>query len=128
MSVNSKRMLERIKRHLDILGVPATNDDVNVVVDNLTISAVDASIQSPMGGVDGNVSPYLGIGIVAPHKLKIKGDAGQNTIAAIMTSALRLQILKIVGDFSCNVIIEAGDTATQLAEIRGNVDLPMMGQ
>jgi hypothetical protein len=126
---NKRAVLDKISRNLAQESIANTRDSSNnVLVDSLVVSYVDASIQSPMGGVDGSVSPFLGIGIAAPGKLKIKGAAGQNTIAAIMTSQLRLQVLKAVGDIGNNVIIEAGDTATQLAEIRAHADLNMMGQ
>lgn len=128
---NKRAILNKISRNLDMLGIANTNSGTSITVtgaDSQVVSYVDASIASPMGGVDGQTSPFLGIGVANPGKLKIKGKAGDNTIAAIFASQADLQLLKVVGDIGNNVIIEAGDTSSQLAEIRAHADLQMMGQ
>jgi hypothetical protein len=85
----------------------------------LTVTYVLKQIQSPMGGVDPTVSPYLGIGIAAPGSLQIKGAAGQNTIAAIFTDAGSIELMVELAGYGNDLIIQAGDSTTQLARIRG---------
>lgn len=125
---NPVQVLDKIKRNLDAVGVAATRNVSSVTAAGLTISYVDASIQSPMGGVDGNSSPFLGIGIGNPGSIKIKGAAGENTIAAIFVAASDLAVLACCTRFANDVVVEAGDTATQLARIAGHADLIGMGQ
>jgi len=120
--------MEKINRNINILNIPTTFDGLSITVDSVVVSYVDAQIQLPMGGIDSSVSPYLGIGISAPGYLKIKGAAGQNTFAAIFISALRMQIFKIVGDIGNDIIVEAGDTTTELGRIKANVDFVSLGQ
>lgn len=128
---NKRAVLNKISRNLDMLNIANADSGTSVLVSGANgqlVTYVDASLASPMGGVDGTISPFLGLGVANPGKLKIKGAAGQNSIATIFSTSTDLQLLKIVGDIGNNVIIEAGDTTTQLAEIRAHVDLGMMGQ
>jgi hypothetical protein len=125
--MNSVQILNKIKRNLDMLGITATRNATSITVDNATISCVDASIQSPMGGVSGATSPFLGMGIVAPGQIKIKGNAGETSVSLVISSELRAKVLAVVCAFANDVVIEDGDSTTQLALIPGNVDLKMMG-
>jgi len=126
--MNKVQILNKIARDLGQLQITAVQGAGFVTVDNLVISTVDAQIQTPMGGIDGSVSPFLGMGIASPGQLKLKGAAGQNTLAAIFTSALRMQVLALMAGFANDIVIEAGDTTAQLAYIRGHADLLGMGQ
>ena len=125
---NPVQILAKIKRNLDAVGVAATLNSSSVTAAGLTISYVAASLQSPMGGVDGGSSPFLGMGIVAPGTLKIKGAAGENTIAGIFVSASDLAVLACCTRFANDVVVEAGDTTTELARLAGHPDLKMMGE
>ncbi len=125
---NSVQVLDKIKRNLDAVGVAATRNSTSVTAAGLTISYVDAAIESPLGGVNGNASPFLGIGIANPGSIKIKGAAGENTIAAIFVAAADLAVLACCTRFANDVTVEAGDTATELARLAGHPDLKMMGQ
>ena len=120
--MNKQAILKKIKRNLDMLQISATLDTASITVNGLTIACVDASIASPMGGIDGTVSPFLGIGVAAPGKISIKGAAGENTVVEIMTSELRLKVLSLCLAFANNVVILDGDTSAQVAEIPGHVD------
>jgi hypothetical protein len=125
------QILDKLARNLQQMGVSATRGATSVDVASAnvgSISLVDASVQSPMGGVDGSVSPFLGIGIAAPCKIKIKGAAGKNTLAAILASETDAKILAACSRPANNILVEAGDSATQLAEIPGHPDLLGMGQ
>lgn len=124
---NSAQILNKIARNLGQEGLAFTQGASSVSVGNVVITYVPASIQSPMGGVDGSVSPFLGIGVANPGKIQLKGTAGLNTIAAIFTSATELKALSLATAFANNVIVQAGDTTAQLAEIPGMVDLLAMG-
>jgi len=110
-----------------MLKISATQDATSITVDTAVISCVDAAIQAPMGGVNGAVSPFLGIGVAAPGQIKLKGAAGENTVAAIVDSELRAIVLSLLVAFANDVVIEAGDATTQLALIPGSVDLQVMG-
>jgi len=125
--MNKTQILNKIKRNLDMLKISATQDATSITVDTAVISCVDAAIQAPMGGVNGAVSPFLGIGVAAPGQIKLKGAAGENTVAAIIDSELRAIILSLLVAFANDVVIEAGDATTQLALIPGSVDLQVMG-
>lgn len=125
--MNKTQILNKIKRNLDMLKISATQDATSITVDTAVISCVDAAIQAPMGGVNGAVSPFLGIGVAAPGQIKLKGAAGENTVAAIVDSELRAIVLSLLVAFANDVVIEAGDATTQLALIPGSVDLQVMG-
>jgi len=125
-----EQILDKIKRNLDQLGIAATRNanDVTLDASSRVISYQDSDIKKPMGGVDPQVSPFLGIGVANPGQLKMKGDAGENTIAAIMTDADTLRAWAVMGNFANDKILEAGDSAAELARIEGQEDLAGMGQ
>lgn len=125
---NPVQVLDKIKRNLDAVGVPATRNATSVTAAGLTISYVDASIQSPMGGLSDTSPPFLGIGIGNPGTIKIKGAATENTIAGIFVNAADLAVLACCTRFANDVIVEAGDTTAELARLAGHPDLKMMGQ
>ena len=124
------QILDKIKRNLDVLGIAATRntDDVTLDVDSRIISYVDSDIKKPMGGIDPQVSPFLGIGVANPGQLKMKGAGGQNTIAAIMTTEDTLRAWAVMGNFANDKVLEAGDTTSELARVEGQEDLQGMGQ
>jgi hypothetical protein len=124
---NSVQILDKIKRNLDAVGVAATRNGTSVTAAGLTISYVDAAIQSPMGGVDGGSSPFLGIGVANPGVIKIKGATGENTIAGMFVNASDLAVLACCVRFANDVQIEGGD-GTDLGRLAGHPDLKAMGQ
>jgi len=133
---NKEAMLDKIARNLLQRGLPAASvvrDATSVKVtktggDVLTISYVDKAVQSPMGGVNANVSPYLGIGIAAPGALKVKGALAEITIAAVLDTKEALQVMAVVTSFANDVIVESGAvTDDELARIRGIADAIGMG-
>lgn len=124
---NKEAMLDKIARNLKQRGLAeskvvrlASSIEVEKTGgDKLTISYVDKSVQSPMGGVSPASSPYLGIGVAAPGSLKLKGAAAENTIAAIVDTAEALQVLAELAGFGNDIIVEAGGSTTELARLRG---------
>jgi hypothetical protein len=126
---NGKFILNKIARNLEQYGlVVARGSADQVLVAGLVVSYVDASIQSPMGGVSDASSPFLGIGIANPGKLKIKGAAGENAIADIFVDAADLNVLAVVARFANDVVVEAGDSAAELAVLRGHPDMLNVGE
>jgi hypothetical protein len=125
----SQAILDKIKRNLDMLKIPATRQAASVTLSNSNrvISYVEHDMESPMGGVDGNVTPFLGLGKGSPGKIKLKGAAGENTVAAIVDDAETLRVLGVLGGFANSKLVEAAN-GTVLAEIEGHVDLLVMGQ
>jgi hypothetical protein len=132
---NKEAMLDKIARNLKQRGLAesvvvrgATSVSVTKTGgDVLTISYVDKSVQSPMGGVSASAAPYLGIGIAAPGSLKVKGAAAETTIAAIVDTTEALQVLAVLSGFGNDVIIESGASTAELARIAGTSDLLGMG-
>lgn len=125
---NPAQVLDKIKRNLDSVGVAATRTNSSVTAAGLTITYVDADLQAPLGGVNGAASPFLGIGVANPGTIKIKGAAGENTIAGIFVAAADLAVLACCTRFANDVVVEAGDTTAELARLAGHPDLRMMGQ
>lgn len=127
-----KHILDKMARNLEMLGLTVTRSGVNVIVDNgsndLTLSYVDAVIMSPMGGISDAVSPYLGIGIANPGKLKIKSSStASDSIADVLDSVTAAKVFHTVAALCNNIILENSD-ATFSAEIRGHVDMIGVGQ
>ena len=125
-----EQILDKIKRNLDQLGIDASRnqDDVTLDASSRIISYVDSDLKKPMGGVDPQQSPLLGIGIANPGQLNMKGDGGENTIAAILDDEDTLRAWGVMGNFANDKVLEAGDTTAQLARVEGHEDLPGMGQ
>lgn len=129
---NKSQILAKIARNMGQRGLTAevVGETVEVTKtggDILTVSYVDASIQSPMGGVDDSSSPFLGIGIANPGKIKIKGEAGETTIADIMDTAEALSLMSEVSGYANDIIVESGDDTTELARIHGHAHLVSLG-
>ena len=132
---NKDAVLDKIARNLKQRGIPAASiargaSTVSVTKtggDVLTISYVDKSVQSPMGGVSPASSPYLGIGVAAPGALKVKGAAAETTIAAVLDTVEALQVMAELTGFGNDVIVESGGSTAELARIRGIADAQGMG-
>jgi hypothetical protein len=135
---NKEQILDKIARSMKLKGHSAERvgesvELVKVGGDVLTVSYVDASFKTtsgalaPMGGIDSSVSPFLGIGVGNPGKIKIKGEAGETSIALIMDTAEALDLLNVVSGFANDIIIEDGDSSNELARLSGHADLVGMG-
>jgi hypothetical protein len=129
--MNKSQILAKIARNAKQIGLTVNSESATAVViengsNDLTISCIDASIQSPMGGVDGSVSPFLGMGVAAPGKIKIKGASG-STYAATIDTLIAAKVLSLCTRFGNNVVIESSDAAFS-GEIAGHPDLVGMGQ
>ena len=127
------QLMAKIARNASQLGLTVLSQTGSaVVIDNasndLTVSYVAASIDAPMGGVDGSASPFLGLGVVSPGKLKIKSSStAADTIGDVLDSLVAAKVLHMLGGFANNVLLENSD-ATFTAELRGDVDNLGLGQ
>lgn len=125
---NKKQVLDKIARNAAQMGltVNSRGSANEVVIENgsndLTVSYVDASIQSPMGGVDGSSSPFLGIGIGNPGKIKIKSAISTNdNMSDIIDSAVAAQVLAMCAWHANDILLENSDAAFS-ASLRGSAD------
>ncbi len=125
---NSVAILNKLSRNLSMLGLTNTREATTVTCSGLIISYTDAVVAGPMGGVSAASSPYLGIGIAAPGTIKIKGASGETTVAGMFDSATNLKVLTTVVGFGNEVVIESGDSTTELARLNPSVDFQGMGQ
>lgn len=127
--MNTKQILAKISRNLTVLGIANTADASSVTISTgAIISTIDADIAKPLGGIDPSASPFLGIGVANPGKIRFKGAAGDNTLAAIFTTETDFIALRLCCQFANDVSIEAGDTATTLASLPGDPDARNLGQ
>lgn len=93
----------------------------------ITVSYVVKNTQSPMGGVDGTISPFLGIGIAAPGTLQMQGASGDTTVAAIMTDSAALELWYELAGYDNSLVLMSGDGTTVLATVRGSESVLGLG-
>ena len=128
---NSKQILAKIARDAAMIGLTVNSQSQSeVVIENggndLRVSCVAASIDAPMGGVDPSVSPFLGIGVANPVKIKVKGSAGA-TFALTIDTLIAAKVLALAAGFANDIQI-SGSGDQDLGVIRGHADLIGMGQ
>ena len=98
---NRVQILDKIERNCKQLGIATSrSDSATLVAGGITITYLDASIQAPMGGVDGSVSPFLGIGVANPGKLNFSINP---------TTLIHLQVLRVACGHANNVVIPLGE-------------------
>lgn len=130
---NTAALLNKIARNAAQLGLTVnSNTGAAVVIDNssndLTITCVDASIDAPMGGVANTGAPYLGIGVAAPCKIKVKSaSTAADDFSDVIDSLVAAKVLHMLGGFANNILLENSD-ASYTAELRGDVDNLGLGQ
>lgn len=127
------QIMAKIARNAAQLGLTVNSQTASAVViengsNDLTVSYVAASIDAPMGGVDGSASPFLGMGVANPGKLKLKSSStAADAISDVIDSVVAAKVLHMLGGFANSVVLENSD-ATFSAELRGDVDMVGMGQ
>lgn len=131
---NSKQILQKMARNAKMLGLTVNSESQTAVViengsNDLTISYVDASFSpSVVGGVDSSVSPFLGIGVGNPGKVRIKSAINTaGTMADIIDSAVAAKVLAMVAALANDIRLENSD-ASASADIRGHSDIIGLGQ
>ena len=128
-----KHVLNKIARNLEIQGESVSRgSEGQVVVANgsadITISYVDASFSpTMMGGVDGTVSPFLGIGIGNPGKLALR-VASADALADVLATEKAIKAFAVCAGFANNIQLLRDDTGAVVAEVRGHSDLLGMGE
>jgi hypothetical protein len=141
---NIQAMMNKIARDLMIQGLTVSaqgyvNGVANVQVtdggNTLWISYAAAVFNpSQVGGIDGTVSPFLGIGTANPGQLTLQNSAG-TTVPTVIDSATAAQVLAALAGRANDIIICNNTTlgnptpsTDTLAYIRGSSDLLGQGQ
>lgn len=129
---NKQHLLDKLARQFKFMGLTYSQGQSSILVENgandLTVSLVDFEGISPMIGIDGSVSPYLGIGIAAPNTLKIKSASTvADSIADVIDSVVAAKVLCVLAGFANDIILENVD-ATFSARIPGLADQNGLGQ
>ena len=130
---NSAAILQKLARNAKMLGLTVNSESRTAVViengsNDLTISYVDASFSpAVVGGVDSTVSPYLGIGVGNPGKIRIAGATATATVAASIDSVVALKVLAMCCALANDIQI-TNNAGASVAELRGHSDLLGMGQ
>jgi hypothetical protein len=119
--MNKVQILNKIKRNLDQRGISAVRGVDDVVAAGATITCVDAEIQSPMGGSNGSVSPFLGMGIANPGKIQVEVV----DVTAMDLSGDIIAVLREVFGFANDVVLTDGVVSV---DVRAMADLVGMGQ
>jgi hypothetical protein len=131
---NSKQVLAKLARNARQVGLTVNSESQSAVViengsNDLTISYVDASYTpSVVGGVDSSASPFLGIGVGNPGKIKIKSAVNAaGDMTDILDSEVAAKVLALCAAMANDLRLENSD-ASASADIRGHSDLLGMGQ
>lgn len=131
---NSAAILHKLARNAKMLGMTVNSESQSAVViengsNDLTISYVDASFSpSVVGGVDSSVSPYLGIGVGNPGKIKIKSAIStSDNMSDIVDSEVAARVLAMCAALANDIVLENSDAAFT-ASIRGHSDIIGLGQ
>ena len=136
---NEISVLNKIARNLEQLGETVTRSGNNVVIENgandLTISYDAATIQSPEGGVLDTCSPFLGIGIGNPGKIRMEGADECNcdceTIGTLFDTAIVVRVFHVISGHANHIIVAkpngGGGAALADTEILGSVDMVGLG-
>ena len=130
---NSKQIMQKLARNAKMLGLTVNSESQSAVViengaNDLTISYADASFSpAVVGGVDSSVSPFLGIGVGNPGKVKIGSQLG-TTVPLILDSAVAAKVLAMCAALANDIALMHTDGTTVLAAIRGHSDIIGLGQ
>lgn len=129
---NRDAILHKLARNAKMLGMTVNSESHTAVViengsNDLTISYVDAVFSPSMvGGVDGTVSPFLGIGVGNPGRIQIKG-AGGATWGLTIDSLVAGKVLAMCAAMANDIQVRGSDDE-DLGVIRGHSDIIGLGQ
>jgi len=136
---NKVQIMDKIARNLDMLKISYTRDTLELTVENgsndLKLSYVSADIQKPMGGVDGDVSPFLGAGVANPGMIQMEG-AGVNTanpatVGELIDSLIAAKVFHLISGFANSIKLANANAGAGIdldEEVEGHHDFIMMGQ
>jgi hypothetical protein len=158
---NITSISNKIARNAQILGLTVSaqgydsfgNAYVTITADTGTLSVyyLTAEIQSPMGGVNPMVSPYLGIGVANPGQLMLVSSVSTaGSMADIINGPISAQVLQMCSGFANDLVLAdsqvlagrstsdssiqglppsvGGAGAAYWVRLRGDSDLLGMGQ
>lgn len=121
---NDVQILDKIQRNCEQLGLSVSRTDADTLVaeSDMTITYSEAVIEKPMGGIDDQTSPFLGIGVANPGKIAI--DLG----GADLDTRAKIQVLHVCSGMANNIVLSNASTGAVEGEIQGHADLLGMGQ
>lgn len=132
---NKVQVLDKIQRNCEQLSIATTRSDADtLVVSGITITYVDADIQKPMGGIDDQTNPFLGIGVGNPGRIKLSASIDSADAAALsdlLVDGEDAQVFHIIAGMANTKeleVLNAGAGADFQATILGHQDLLGMGQ
>lgn len=129
---NRDAILHKLARNAKMLGMTVNSESHTAVViengsNDLTIAYVDASFSpAQVGGVDGTVSPYLGLGVGNPGKISISG-ANATTVATLIDTLIAAKVLAMCAALANDIQLLTSAQA-DLGSIRGQSDIIGLGQ
>jgi len=114
---------------LVVVSQSATNVVISNGSNNLTVGYIAASFNPSMvGGVDGSVSPFLGIGTANPGKILMLSSINTaGTIADVIDGSVAAQVLCLLAGRANDLVLSNSD-GSSITNIRGSADLLGMGQ
>lgn len=119
---NAVSILDKIERNCKQLGLSTTRSSASsLIAEGMTITYSAAVIQAPMGGIDGSVTPFLGLGVAAPGKIAM--DLG----GADLSTRAKVQVLHVVSGHANSIVLSNAATSAVNGEIQGHADLLGMG-
>jgi len=135
---NSVQILAKIAHVAEAAGLTVNSLTADAVViddgaGDILVKYQDADISSPMGGVDGDTSPFLGIGVSNPGYLVFsKNSTGNDTMATVFDTVQSAQVLAICAGMANDISIQDGNegvgTSAELVRISGDPERGSMGQ
>jgi len=121
---NDVQILDKIQRNCEQRGIAVSRtNSLELVAAGLIVVYEKADIQAPMGGIDQNINPFLGIGTANPGIIVIEK-------ANLNMNADELRMIRIASGHANDISIRTNkvNEATELARLEGSVDLLGMGQ
>lgn len=111
---NEVQILNKIQRNLEQMGVVVVRGAADLTVGSVVVTLEDPEILKPMGGVDGSVSPFIGIGVANPNIITLTGTINTND---------EFKLLAVCARFANSL-----NLVTHGVVIPGHADLIGMGQ
>jgi spermidine synthase len=119
---NKKQILDKIARALKNMGVTVVTDTTSITAAGVVITMASPEIAAPMGGVNGDASPFLGIGVGAPSIITITVPTDLEDLA----TADGLKLLAACAHPANDIVVTDG--TDELVRIPGHPDVQSLGQ